>query len=472
VNAYGIVAPTVLGLSVPLIIGLFFVLRPVQATIVALLGAELFLPELVTFNVPWMPPLDKHVLPYLCVLIGCLIRRPNQIQQVFKERWFVWLTLIVIVSGGLTGLTNGDSLSYGKWFVTVVPGLTFKDGMACGLTAVFGEALPFVVGCAMFRSSGDLRKLLVGFAIAGVVYIPFALIEIRLSPQLNQWVYGFQQHEFVQTLRWGGYRPVVFMAHGLAVARFFLVCAFFAFMVSRVRPTLLRIPSRALGFILLAILVWCKSTGAVILAIAGLPVIVWGKHRLRQAIAVALAAVVFVYPILRANDLFPVTEIVETATGIEKDRSDSLASRFINEDALLAKARERLLFGWGSYGRNRVYNDRGESSAVTDGAWIIALGSQGIVGYVGMFGTLLIPVFLAGKRLRAIRGDPDRMVVSGVAFTIAVVSVDLIPNGLFANYPYLVAGALMGATRAMVAANRRPPVEALVKVESAENPQL
>jgi hypothetical protein len=147
----------------------------------------------------------------------------------------------------------------------------------------------------------------------------------------------------------------------------------------------------------------------------------------------------------------------------------------MNEDILLAKARERLLFGWGSYGRNMIYDDGGKVISVTDGAWIVALGGQGIVGYVGMFGTLLIPVFLARKRLRAIRDAQDRMLVSGVAFTLAVVSVDLIPNGLFSNYPYLVAGALMGVTRELVIANRPrsapvAPVVAIVK--RAQNGEL
>jgi hypothetical protein len=455
VDQYGIVAPVVLALSVPLIIGLFFVLRPVEATIAALLGAELFLPELVNFKVPFMPPFDKHVLPYLSVLVGCIIRCPNRVLRLPKERWFVWLTLVVVAGGGLTGLTNGDSLSYGKWTVTTLPGLTFKDGMACGLGPTFEQAIPFFVGCALFRSSKDLRKLLAGFAVAGAIYVPFAVIEMRMSPQFHQWAYGYAQHSFSQTVRWGGYRPMVFMGHGLALARFFVMSTLFAFMASRSKPTLLGIPSRAVGFILFVVLVLCKSTGAVILAIAGLPVVVWGKPRLRQFFAGLLAAVVLAYPVLRANDLFPVAEILETATGVEKERSESLAYRFMNEDVLLAKARQRLLFGWGSYGRNLTYDDEGKPSTVTDGAWIVALGGQGIVGYAGMFGTLLIPVFLARKRLRAIRDEPDRTLVSSVAFALALVSVDLIPNGLFANWPYLVAGALMGVTRALAFAARQ-----------------
>lgn len=33
------------------------------------------------------------------------------------------------------------------------------------------------------------------------------LIELRLSPQMNVWVYGFFQHDFIQTVRYGGSLP-------------------------------------------------------------------------------------------------------------------------------------------------------------------------------------------------------------------------------------------------------------------------
>src|SRR5437870_12226972 len=39
-----------------------------------------------------------------------------------------------------------------------------------------------------------------------------------LNPQLHLWIYGFRQHSFAQQMRDGGYRPLVFMQHGLMVA--------------------------------------------------------------------------------------------------------------------------------------------------------------------------------------------------------------------------------------------------------------
>src|SRR5439155_21163091 len=54
--------------------------------------------------------------------------------------------------------------------------------------------------------------------IGGLVYVPLCWFEVRMSPQLHVWVYGVRHHAFVQQMRDGGYRPMVFMQHGLMVA--------------------------------------------------------------------------------------------------------------------------------------------------------------------------------------------------------------------------------------------------------------
>ena len=46
--------------------------------------------------------------------------------------------------------------------------------------------------------------------------VPFVGIML-ISPQLHFMTYGFYQHEFTQVVRMGGYRPMVFLQHGIAV---------------------------------------------------------------------------------------------------------------------------------------------------------------------------------------------------------------------------------------------------------------
>jgi hypothetical protein len=138
---------------------------------------------------------------------------------------------------------------------------------------------------------------------------------------------------------------------------------------------------------------------------------------------------------------------LDAAGALQEDRRGSLAFRFANEDLLLAHARERLLFGWGTYGRNRVFDAAGRDISVTDGFWIIILGIAGLVGFLVAFGVLLWPVIWARRRLRNHGDDQDKRHLAGLALILALTAVDLIPNGLWCYYPYLFAGALMRRLR-------------------------
>ena len=234
---------------------------------------------------------------------------------------------------------------------------------------------------------------------------------------------------------------MAFMAHGLALARFFVVGAMAAVVIAPLRRSILGLPSRWISIVLLVTVLLCRSTGAVAYGVFGLSVLFLGRVRARQAIAVLLAAIVLLYPALRASDLVPVSRILEAAGMVNSDREQSLLFRFENEDHLLAKTRERLVFGWGEYNRGLLFDEQGRPSSVTDGHWIVMLGMLGVVGFCAAFGMLLLPVFIARRRLRAIDDKGDRLLVAGTSLILAMVAVDLLPNGLWDDYPYLLAGS-------------------------------
>src|SRR5204863_66271 len=75
------------------------------------------------------------------------------------------------------------------------------------------------------------------FAVGGLIYSVLILWEVRMSPQLHATVYGAspRQADFAQAIRWGGYRPIVFMPHGLAVALFICNTVMAAFILARNR---------------------------------------------------------------------------------------------------------------------------------------------------------------------------------------------------------------------------------------------
>ncbi len=172
--------------------------------------------------------------------------------------------------------------------------------------------------------------------------------------------------------------------------------------------------------------------------------------------AAIVAGCILVFPILRGSGLVPVDTLVSWSSAISQDRAESLAFRFRNEDILLARANEKPLSGWGGYGRNRVFDDEtGRDVSVTDGMWIITIGTWGWIGYISQFGLLIIPtIFLAVRR----RELEVSYATAGLALMLAANLLDMIPNATLTPVTWLIGGALAGRySLAMAAARRRPP---------------
>ncbi len=427
---------------------LFFTTRLQRAAFVTVFGAVMFLPELCWFKIPYFPPLGKEAIATLSVLLGCALRSPRRIWRLPRERWVTWLTLGMIVGGIGTWLTNTDVLVYGTVRREVLPALGFKDGMAVAAGHVLEMAVPFFLGGAIVETWEDLEDLLAFLAAAGVVYSLFAIIEMRMSPQLHLWVYGYHQHpDFTQTYRFGGYRPMVFMAHGLAVALFFVVTLVAATAVIPLRRRIWGVSARWVARYLAVILVLCRSAGTIVYGLLAAPLAAFASSRWLRRVATGVAAVVLLYPVLRQADLFPTSAVLSVAELAGPDRRASVQFRFDNEDLLVKKARERALFGWGEYHRNEIFDDAGHVTSVTDGAWIISLGTSGIVGFLTSFGLLVFPIWLSGRRGRLLEEESDRKLLATLALIVALTAFDLLPNGLFSNYPYFLAGALLSVSR-------------------------
>jgi hypothetical protein len=452
-------AEVVLALFIPLSIGTFFFMRPLQAALVVALGADMFLPEGPTLKIPYFPLIDKHNLPYLCIWIGCLLKHRKLVTRLPREEtWFLVLTLLALVGGAGTGLTNGDSFPSGESGL-VARAMSFKDGMSLSIETFINCSLAFYLGYVLSRGKEGLEKVLVGLGIAGLIYCPFAIFEMRFSPQLHGWVYGYGVGGWEMVQRWGGFRPTLFMPHGLMVARFLLGSTLALFVLAERRKKLFGFPIRLLAWFHFVVLVLCRSTGAILLAVVGIVLIRVLKPRKQLLVAALLAAVTVLYPLLRSLDLFPTKLILDASGELQADRRDSLAFRLRNEDILLAHARERIIFGWGSYGRNRVYDKSGRDMTITDGHWIIVLGIVGLVGFLAEFGTLTYPILWARRKLRKSAPPPDMPYVAGFAIVLALQVVDLIPNGMWCYYPHFLAGVLTRRLRELTESEVQPVSE-------------
>jgi hypothetical protein len=150
---------------------------------------------------------------------------------------------------------------------------------------------------------------------------------------------------------------------------------------------------------------------------------------------------------LRTFDIIPVHHITQLAESISPDRSASFKMRVNNEDILLAKANQKPFFGWGTWGRNRVYEQgSGEDISVTDGTWIIQYGLYGWLGYLSFFGLFAAAVFRAR---RMVRGPATRssIAVAGLSLLIAINVLDLVPNSWLLPFTYLAAGSVAAAVQ-------------------------
>ena len=306
-----------------------------------------------------------------------------------------------------------------------------------------------------------MRAILVALVLSGLAYSVPMLIEMRLSPQMNVWVYGFFQHDFFQTIRFGGYRPVVFLPHGLWVAFYALMCLAAALVLLRASPPG-QLPKYLLACVYLGLLlILSKSAGPVIYALGLTPLLLLTGRRWQLGMAALLAVLVVAYPLLRGAHLVPLDGIVAVAESFDRDRALSLAFRIGNEEQLLARAMERPWFGWGGYGRNLIHDGiTGRTITIADGAWIIILGIYGWLGYIAEFGLLALPLLALGREAFLQRGAAFSPYVAGVALILAANMVDLLPNATLIPFTWLMAGGLMGHAQLLARARKAAVVTA------------
>jgi hypothetical protein len=446
-------------------IAILFSKRPEDTCFVLIMAAIMFLPVGANFKIPKVPPLDRDTLPYLVFFLAYLVRRYAWVARSRLGRGLDSLILLSMVAALFTFMNNREPVFISKYDTSkVLKGLDLNDGLAMAGVDLLRMGIPFVLGRLLIRSPRDATRLLGAFAVAGLVHSLFILYEVRMSPQLHSMIYGAapRADDFSQSLRWGGYRPVVFMPHGLAVALFACNVTLAAFILVRNRARLLGLSWKPFAFYLFFILVACKSLASLIYAVFALPLVAFARARTQLRVAVLAGLVVLFYPVLRGGDFFPTKPLISLFASFSTERAQSLEFRVFNEDQLLDHARKQVYFGWGSYGRNSVYDlDTGKEASTFDGEWIILFAMRGAVGAGLAFMLLLAPVFLALRRLRRIPDKREQLLLAGLAVMVAVSVADLIPNGLFLNYPYFLAGSLFGLQKILTSAQRQPGVETM-----------
>ena len=170
--------------------------------------------------------------------------------------------------------------------------------------------IPFFLGRQFLRSETSNVEILRVLVIAGLLYSVPMLFEIRMSPQLHTWIYGyFGAGAFSQTMRGGGFRPTVFLPSGLSLAFFTMTTAVAAAALWRTCTYIARFPLVGVTAYLGVMLVLCKTLGAFLYGAAIVPLVRWATPQTQLRVATVLAVIAVSYPILEnyefcANDVY------------------------------------------------------------------------------------------------------------------------------------------------------------------------
>jgi hypothetical protein len=423
-----------------------------QATLLAILGGYLLLPVGTQIKFPMVPALDKNSIPSIAALIGCALYSGGM-PKFFRGFRFVELLILMIPVGCFaTSMFNNDPIQIGEIFL---PGVGAYDAGSATI-AEFIFILPFFLGRQFLRDAEHNAEILRTLVIAGLVYSLPMLFEIRLSPQLHTWIYGYFPHAFIQQIRYGGFRPVVFVGHGLLVAFFAMTTTVAAAACWRTRTRIWRmVPSGITAYLAFVVLL-CKTGSALLYTAVLVPLVRVASPRWQVRVACVLTAIALTYPLLRVTSVFPTALLLEISASVNTDREESLKTRFDQEEQLLNHAWQRVWFGWGRFGRNRVFDvQSGRDVSITDGYWIITLGTFGLVGFIARFGLLSIAVFRAAGALKYAQSIREKEYLSALALIVAINIVDLLPNSTISPWTWLLVGALLGRAEALRGAGRQ-----------------
>ena len=373
-------AALVMFLWIPAVFWIFKTFPSSQAIVISFVTASLFLPE-AQLILPGIPDYSKLSAASYAVFIFTVVFDIGRLKQ-FRFSLLDIPMVVWCISPLLSSLSNN---------------LGFYDGVSSALDHLVIWWIPYFLGRIYLNNLEGLHQLAVGMFAGGIVYIPLCLYEMRMSPQLHAFFYGGHPHEeFVQSIRLGGYRPVVFTRHGLVVGFWMMTALLIGIWlwktgsISRIFSIRLNIAVPCLFLTFLMI----RSTGAYFHLALGLAILYFSVLLRTRWLIYLIVIGIFTYLYLNSMTESSISDqIIEFLSPyLPADRVSSLEFRFDNEDLLTQRANLRPLLGWGGWGRNLIYDSFGKQITIPDSLWIIAFGEQGLVGLASLYSAFLLPV--------------------------------------------------------------------------------
>jgi hypothetical protein len=424
---------------IPIVLFLFARLTPRRAVLASFVCAWLFLP-VVTYDIPALPDYTKITATCAGVMLAILLFDSEYVLSLsFAPKWVDIPMIVWCLCPIATAISNQ-------------PDLTYHDGFSWALERVVSWGLPYLIGRLYLANFNGLADFTKAIFIGGLLYLPLCLYEIRMSPDLHHFVYGFYQHSVAQQERGGWFRPMVFLQHGLAVGLYMTaasLAAVWLWMTGTVKKVL-RIRIEVWVCLLIGTTILCRSFAAIAFLGAGLTLTFFLLKLPMRTIVVLLAMLVApIYVTARLAFEWDGERLVGMVYQVASIRdAASLAFRIHNERLIATRTMERPKFGWGGYSRYLVKDHNGDIVSTPDSLWIIAFGDSGLVGEVALL-SLIIPVgFLLLKLRRCRWNDPALAGVGAAMIMMILYSYDNLLNNMLNPLFLLGLGGLSGLAAA------------------------
>jgi hypothetical protein len=411
---------------IPMVVLLFWALPPRRAVLAAFLITWLFLPERIGYKIPALPAYTKFTAATLGTLVGILLFDAKRLAT-FRPQWIDFPIVLWCVAKLGSSISNGHGV---------------YDGLSSLEHFLLTWGLPWLYGRLYFGDAAGIQELAKGLVIGGLIYVPLCLFEIKMSPQINMFTYGLYQHDFDQTKRFGGWRPTVFMQHGLAVGMWMCMSGLTAWWLwltgSISRIGRIRMSWAAPSILVTAVL--CKSFGAIALLVTGMGAL-WIARKTRRSWTLwVIWAFVPLYMALRLSGVWSGAGLVEWSASIgNAERADSLRSRLYSENQFIHAAWQRPWLGY------RGWYNTDAQDAIPDALWMIELTAGGILGLGGVTLYWLWPAARCWRQMSQKdwnNGTVHSMIVLGVVISLSM--IDNLFNAMLNPLFMLAAGALGG----------------------------
>jgi hypothetical protein len=456
-----------------------------------LLGV-LFLPEIQMASVSPQAPDPNSFKAFIIVkstkpntiafsaLIGVLLFDSKRLFS-FRPRWFDIPMLVWCVVPMISDILIPESEPKRP---------TLYDSFSASRDQVWFYGIAYYLGRVYFRDVEKIRDLAVSFVYGALIYCPLFLYEAKFQTGLHDRWYGFFPGDAGEAFRAGGFRPVLFMSHGLATSLYMWAAAiagvwlWWSGAVKKLKllPNLPPVSMAWVAGLLMVMAILTRSTGAILLGLACLAAL-FQLRWIRQPILLIFlllyapvkmplrATVQWQDPTQQKREVYdpntaPLLDHVMAAlTSWEnvKDRKASLAFRELNENYLIRKIWDAPFLGYGDTGLGTSVDElktpeNRTGGAVTDSFWIITLTAYGAVGLVAIYVAMLLPVARYIYYYKPYRWD-QALYAPGAALSLIVMlwMLDNLFNGFFNAMYVLSAGALFSVTGNIRARPKGPP---------------